>query len=559
MRCCYRCLCLLALALFGWTGAKAADILILLDIDRAGPAVDPFAYYHGGWILWPPSVESGVNRTLALGSGANLLGQATDLPIRNEDGWRSLARESLARRGYFEARDRTLGGIQPEAVLSPEGYLSASAALIALSASDEAVRPLPLGPGIEDRRLLVAAAREWDEVRRFADTAGGRALVLEFPPPAKDDWSRYWLFGSGWPEGKLPVDTDLGVPGLVEARDALRLTTEPALFDWQETNIESWGGANRWLAHVRFLGTFGLVLLAVLALGSVLWALRLMAVETRHPAAAMAILVSLLLPATILLQGNLSYRLGLAGWPLWLALSLGVLLALAAIAAKAAPLSALQAVCGVGWVAALLADPTWSWFSSAFGWPQLAAAERAPWAAFAPFAVLASVAERKGRWGLSLVFAAVLWEVSASGVAVGAALALSVVFEPWFRAWYVATAALPAVAVVALKGYGWAPTGLLQTWKADPAINAAEYARFALSPPFVAAALLAALVALFADRFLIHQFRTLLRSDPARQGPFLAALGLFLLGIGWPEMLWVGGSVLWAGFLRLLYEGVGSG
>lgn len=534
----------------------ASPALILIKPSAAGPPVDIHTYVHPRWILWPESASSdGLARLESLVTGVDWIGSPHDFAFYQAADGRSLRAGSysaLAARGFFAAKRRALDGLSTALVTGPSGAASPSEMLLALNDGSPLVPRFPLAGPVPPNAVLVHEATSWTEAVTLSHLAGGRALVVEFPPLPGETWSRFWTFGRGWPEG-LPSDS-LNVPGLVAARSAPTLLLHPERLTWRPDDTLRWGGANRWLEFGHGVAPILLGLLGMLAIAACVAGVYCATTERRWPPLRWALAGLLAAPAALVAAGGLGRALGPGGLPMYfLFVEVGlVFLAYAGGAlekrrlAGAHPLF-LLAVAGLPILGVF--DPRWSVFSSVFGWNVVPTPPEglAAWFGYLAACIGFRPPGRGWSWGGFLLAAGLTafglagrpWWVDPLGGTAVLPLAAWIVGEQAARPllWPALAFVSPGFYRLVVRGAAWKPGGLSSDWGDVGVLNLTAYVQFLLSPALIALAGTVALVALFGDRFFVYRMRRLTMADPRRRILFAAAGAMLSVGVFDPEIL----------------------
>ncbi len=565
------------LAVLAFACGHAAEALILIRHDRAGPNLRADAYIHPEWLLWPREAESGSeNGLLSIGTALDCLGERADLSFASAGPmvWRSLNYRSLLRRGYIEHKIAYLGGDRLTLVANPRQAVGQEALLLGLGLGP-LVRALPYKAHLPPKGLIVYEALGWNDARAIASRSGGRALAIEFPPEPGTRWTRFWRFGSGWPEEDVvPEVPALRVPGLIPIGSSLELPREPGRFRWVPDRSRTWGGPNRWLdraAKVSPIVSVALYGFAVLA--GLIGVIRT-ANEQRSVLDRVMVRAALLSIAADVLAGNLALLTGLDAWlALFIGAELGLLGLSAAISAvlrlRFPRIHPLFGICLVGSVVLTLCQPVWSDFSNAFRWPirSVSPEAAAAWVGYVAGALaFVGASGAAGRMfrriaGLALLGISCLsnpwWtngEVSNLALA-----AIPLAASEGFCQWpFLATLALwpPSLARL-LGGVIWSPEGLIRRAPDAGAFNTADWVRFLVSPALLATMMLVAAVGLFGTNFVAHRFRMLIREDPRRTSILWSAAAMAAYGLLQPAMLTGALILALAGALAILHDSVG--
>jgi hypothetical protein len=399
-----------------------------------------------------------------------------------------------------------------------------------------------------------------------ARRAGGKALVVEYPPPPGRRWSHYWLRGRDWPR-LLPTLSSVGVPGLVPAREAGNLLLRPDRFVWREDDTGNWGGANRWLVFLGYVTPLTISIAAFVAAIFAGFACYLVSTEERAPFAAFVLRCLILAPAAFLLSGNVTRVAGQGGYLLWLLCSF---LGLVLVAGAAGPLvrkivphsQPLLPVFLVGLAATLFSPPLWTIYSNVLG---LNPQPVSPEAAGAVFGYLVGVlAFGRGSWLMRGVGLAVFgfgflqpaWWVNGIWPFAILPLVALIVGEGYFRRWMLAALAVIPLADLRLAQHGfvWAPGDLFPNAASREAVNLARYLEFLLSPIVFGSLALALVVGMFSERYLFHELRRTLLRDSRMRALFQAAAACGAMALLQPLLLYPAFMCLVGGFFALLSD-----
>jgi hypothetical protein len=242
-------------------------------------------------------------------------------------------------------------------------------------------------------------------------------------------------------------------------------------------------------------------------------------------------------------------------WPVWHSLATVVILvatfALWQLGFNRQALSALPVAC-VGLLAFAVCGPNWSLFSPPLSDAGLRARSIGIGAVCAYSLVVGASLPRRFCW----LFGAILiaYGVSADhelGIYAGcAALASDPILTLRF-AWLLL---VPVLARGIVNGVVWEPGPSIEFYSHRSSIKAARILQFVVSNFAIGFAFLGLFVATFSDRFILRQFRTLLRQEPRRICLIKGFLFLAVLGLGWPHLLVASAVVLAFALCWLLYD-----
>ncbi len=354
---------LLGLLLAALAAADPAVALILIRPERAGPPVHTSAYIHAEWIAWPVSTSGGINRVESLLSGVDWVGETADLSSVVWSGAGAFLSnyDSLEARGYVKACERQLGQYRVSLIGSLENFGLDADFLGGLSGR---VFPNLLKDRGSANAFDISEATNWNDVVAFAKDYPGRILVVEYPVPAGQNLSRYWTFGKGWPERRLPIFSETGLPGMVPARRVADWLIHPQTATWTQNNAGEWGGANRWRERAQSTGPVVLVIWAMGAVYVLLCGLYATVTERRGTLAVRLTQLLLLAPAALLLEGRFARAAGIdatlytvAG--AWLALALLALILNLMFKGDESPTRGLASLGLAGLIGSLLGSPIW--------------------------------------------------------------------------------------------------------------------------------------------------------------------------------------------------------
>ncbi len=542
--------------------ARAADALVLINPERAGPIVDERNYIHGEWVLWPPAATAeGQNRLLSLLTGVDWDRDSDELIFsRQGETWISQEFASLNSRGYFTARSELVTG-KTKLLLPRSGISSARALLLALEGPNVTAN----APG----DFWVAEAESWDDVAAIVKRAGGRVLVVEYPPPARQRWSQAWLRGANWPK-QLPLWKPYGIPGLIPAAQVGALLLHLERFRWVDNDASNWGGANRWLAFVQYVSPLLLSVVCFLGAFFVGSTIYLISLDEKARFGVAAMKATSLIPAAILAAGSFTRSGGQAAFSFTLPLVFLILLVAADIlgaiirvrSERAHPMLAFALI---GLIATAPSPPLWGAYSNVLGQNVLPVSPEGVAALFV-YLTGASVLARgtslvwlARSFGLFLfawgVFNDPWWVAGVWPFAFLPLLAL-IVGEGYFRIWMLPFLALIPLAdgAVVLHGFVWAPGNLLPSYDKRDSLNLARYIEFACSPGFFGSVLVGGLMAAFVDRYFFSRVRHALVVEPRPKALFQAAMASAALGLLQPLLLYVALWSFLAGVLVLLTD-----
>lgn len=547
-------------------------VLVLIQGERFEPPVEPDAYIHPTWIKWPaPSGPVGSNRLLSLLSNLDWsFGlEAFGFEPLSGTGWRIRNLSALNAVGWFRSRRALLGGSQTFLLTDSAGNVQRPAQALALgSDGDESSRRIdsPWPPNA----LGIISARSGDDVAAVVRRTSGPVLVVEYPPPARQDWSRIWLVGkTAWPKG-LPYEPRIGVPGLLRANAAVPLMLRPHDFPWRPAP-RNWAGANRWLAYLQRATPFYFLFFGFVAAGLAIGGFWFASQEQNGPGLSLALRIFAMAPAATVLGGNIALYAGLPGASIWILVSLAVLSGASALLARIVPgdlrSEPLFAWGLVGFLVLWFGSPTYSLFSPIFARTLAGDSGFYLGALLAYFIAAVRPVLRLDRarigWlcGLALVLLlplalhAIGWQ---GGLSLGFApvdLCFCACCFPAgvvsSRLAFVAPAILMLGRVIQTATFGFAflPNGLVATDSQAGATNIFDLASFLVSPGFLGLVFLVGSVALFASAYLSHRIKAALRRPPLcapslRIAAFLAVGGIWSAVLLQASLVLVGAAVL---------------
>lgn len=530
--------------------AGATDALILISPDAAGPV----SAKYGEWTLWPP--EDGVggsNRMLSLLTGIDWAGGSDGLVFGLKDGrYVTPALKKLRSIGYFTARDRIVPG-RSIAVASAEGFAPPIALFLALDGRSPQVIPLstkqewPAG-------VAFAEVDSWDAVAAITHKAGGRVMVVEYPPPAGQRWSRYWLRGEGW-STRLPAWSPWSVPGLIPASQTGNLLLHPNRFAWADNDAGNWGGASLWLSFVNYTSPLTLAILGFLTAFFAGCTIYLISIEERSRLASTVLKYLTLLPASILLAGRVTAAFGPSGFVIWL---LGCFLVLVVTAqvlgvavGKAFPgTHEMFAMMIVGFTATAASAPLWSLYSNVLGANPLPLSPEAAGALFGYLVGVCALGRGAGpaRW-IGRILAALTfawglafnpWWVAGQWPFVLLPLIALFIGERLFRLWMLPIFFLLPLVDGRFVRYGmvWAPGNLYPSYGQSAAVNLARHAEFFISHGFLGTLIITGGLSIFVERYLFHEMRRTLLRDSRTKALFHASFACAAMGLFQPLMLY---------------------
>lgn len=542
-------------------------MLIFIQHDQAGPNLPSNDVIHPLWIRWPTDQTGLNNRILALACGVDLQGEAADMKFRPAgDGLVSGNGRRLQARGFFAARAAYLGGVPVTVIENRDRGLSPHVTFLGLTDPEMPVRAQPFGAPLPAGGVSVYEALGWDDATAVAQRAE-RALVVEYPTPGPEGWGRFWL-KRRWP-GAVPVESDLGVPGLVRARRAMALLVHPESFRWTANDAIVWGGPNRWLEHGQKETPILLGLWAAGVTFVIAWGLAQVMNEDRGPFVSQMLVLAALSPASSVLAGSAARAVGLEAWPVLLVFATagtyGASLLAGYVVRRTAPEAhPLWPVCLVGLLSLVLFDPLWSELSGRFAGFDVDVPGLALGAFVGYLAGAMAFAPGRG-FGRALALAALLWGVTA---------------RPWWIDGHSALLTLPAVALLAAEGLfrpslllvlALLPTNLVRIAREGIAWNTGGLLAFAdqgkawdlwleanllVSPEWIGFLAFAALVGLIGNRFLAYRLRKLLRLDPRLRALPWVTLGALALGITEPLAIPVAPVLAYGALIALAFDGL---
>lgn len=533
---------------------EGSNALILIQPLRAGPFVDIHTYVHPEWVKWPQSGKTGDNRLLSLITGENWVGGEQDFLFKQNgpNAWRSVGYADLVKRGHFTARKDYLFPGTLRLVSDSAGSTTFDTLLIALDFPGDEVHSLRnvtnLGPLI----TFVASATSWDDAVRVSREAGGRTLVVEYPPPASQGWSRLWRLGKGWPVGQW-IDPQVSIPGLTTADRAYSLLKSPKAFHWHPDDSARWGGANRWLEFRQQSGAafLSLLLLSILAVG--VWSAVLVSKESSNPFAIRAVELCLLSPCILVICGAISAWTDLILFPVLIPPVATIILWLIGFAVKRIlPKEILEPrMVAIGLVTAAslgIIGCTWSLFNRNLEVDIPAISAIGAGSFFAALHVIISLSN-SSKWVarvgmgvvLALTFSRIGWWSEGPSVILILPLLTWVSGEGWLRL-PLATASFlypPVVINLMQHGWAWKPAGLLSTLIDRDAVDSSIYVLVLLDPLLIGLVLVSTGLALFADPFLGRELRRAVRSSAHVGRFFWLCATVAVMGFLTPSLLMV--------------------
>jgi len=566
------------------------NILVLIQPALAGPDVDPLNYWQPQWILWPRVVrESDGGRLLSVATGDNWVGNPADFqfdPVKHGSGWVSRNFSQMNSRGIFMVRRAALGSIRTDLLVGASGSASPNALRLALNEDSPNVIPYrvdavrwPTGS------LMVAEASGWDEVLGFVRATSGRVLVVEYPPRQDVLWTRYWLRGQGWTidgqklrlsadDGVIPSQVGLPVPGLIRARNLIPLITHPARFAADFVTLREWPGANRFFELYRSKGLIVGTIWMLFVLAMVAWGVVLISNERSANVAPVLLAALLLSPAILNLSGQLGRWLSLDAWPIWTGLgavflvmaSYGIAFFQRRLSSRIHPLFGVFAV---GLAVMCLFNPIWSFMSPLFGGRSSMVSPIAMGALFGYLIGVVLSIRGCGPWFtwtgrlvclLFLVVGIALhrWWIEDLGASLFMPVAALLVGEGFFRWSMLLGIAVWPFSLIPLyvRGFIWAPLGLLRDGRDTAGINLAGYVDFVSSPSLGVFILMAGGTAIFGYRFFFHQMRKLGKIDTRRNALPCAAIAAATFGLLHPPFLSASLVVGVGATAALLFDGI---
>lgn len=539
-------------------------MLILIAPDRAGPGAFIDGTPHGTWVRWPAKASAtGLNRLLSLFSHADWNLPDTLQQFARSNGI-SLSKHfrALEQSGYLGSKEF---GARPLFVLR-EGNLP-SAEIVALDSHGPEIKVIGLQDTWPASAIVVAEVNAWDTVAQIARQAKGRVLVVEYPPLENNEWSKFYLRGSGWPLG-IPQG-DLQISGLLGAAEVGDLLLTPEVFRWADDTSGNWGGAGRWLKFNRYYSPLiasGSLALAIFFVGACVY---LYSRQEKALFGGVGIRIITLIPASVQFAGTLARIAGREWFGHLLALSF-VLLAVAsivvgAILARVWPrMNPLYVYAWSGFAACVVSTPIWSLYSESLG------VRLEPYSAIATGAMMSYLAgiiclargHFVGAW-ISRIVAAMAalsfllspwWEPNPLFLFLP--LLFLLVAEGGFRPWL-----LPILAPLAFldsramwHGFVWAPGDLFVRFEDREKMNLVRYPEFFLSPAFMFSAFLAGVFALFTDGYFFHQVRRVWRSDFRVRRLLQCSFVYASLGILQPALLFGALMLITGGLIALLSD-----
>ena len=528
-----RSIALLFLWLLTAVHAFASSAIILMSPVDAGPNVDPMTYSHPNWILWPPAtVDGGSNRLLSLMSGQDWrvsgLGGA---PIHQAGGWILPSQAALHECGYVEAVKRQRHPAR--CLLSESGSIAPNALLLAVQSKDLIV-PQKWSDPITTNETLTFEAHSWDELTTLVRRISGKAIVVEYPPLAGQNWSRVWRYENGKRiDDELIVLRLTNFPGLIPASDALKLLEKPPKFGIQRVHLDRLEDANRWLNPILHLRPVLLGLWAMLAFCGFVIASVSMMREQRSRTAQCNLIGALTFGPAILLGSKIAWLTSVNAFPIW-TLVLWIFIAGGIYAASVVSNESVStprliwSVAVTGLVSMFLVTPAQSMLSGVLEGRPGSMSPEAVGIALGVF-ILSSLGWPKQLFrGLCMIgfLCAFLPEMMGFHGLAPVFAALFVCTFAEFRWWW-----MVVIGFEPLVFAEWIRESGLRAEYADARLMRNEYAAFFLSPAFLGVVTATGIVTLFGDRFFVHQLRRMSAADPqyGQVGRMCVACGLVAL------------------------------
>ncbi|HWD38695.1 MAG TPA: hypothetical protein VG944_07590 [Fimbriimonas sp.] len=536
--------------------AHASNVLILIRRERAGPLAPVSYFLHGLWVQWPPHYPANTqNGLMSPMTGEDWVGGEGYLQFTSGSGlsWRSPNVRSLEQRGYFAARAKYLGPSQPVLISLGRKPVGSEMLFEALSGKEpwvyakDGVKQIPKG------QLGLFQADSWDSAMYVSRNCGGRALIVEYPPEAGVSWSRAWLYGRGWPlAASVPLPGDTRMPGLIAAKELVRLLLSPTSFQWEPPRLETWGGANRWLERQRFLSPFVGAAMLGFAVVALVFAIACIQRERKSRLAAELLTFAALLPIADLIAGGVARLQGLSAFYLSFIVALLVLRGLSQLSSRIAAIGFL------GTASFLVCDPLWSDFGAAGNGVSFAAC-----GFLVTYLALFMARLSRNDW-------------LALGLA-GSLTAYGIAFRPWWVQGHPTFAVLPLVSFAAVMGpirwatgtilflvpvidlpridhFSWSPWGLLSRYSDLHGFDLSRYPLTLLSPLFIASGFAIMILAIATVGFAQNRFSKLLKGDDRQKTLFRAAMALACLGALEPGLWTAGLLCVFGGMISLCYE-----
>jgi hypothetical protein len=475
----------------------------------------------------------------------------------------------LTKSGYFFARQGVVDG-RSVAVKSQTGLVSAGALLLALEARNPQVVPVSLFDPWPKSGIAFAEVDGWEAVAAIVAKAGGKALIIEYPPPPGRKWSRFWMRGQGW-GSQLPTWPDWSVPGLIPASQLGNLLRNPTKFKWVPNETGNWGGAGKWLEYIAASGPLTITVFGFLIAFFAGCAVYLISIEERARFAGIAVKYLALTPAAILVAGRITGLVGIsyssvALLAAWAGLVLGTQI-LGALLGIAFPRThPMLGIAILGFAATAASNPMWSAYSNVLGQNVLPVSPEAVGAFFAYLVGVCAFSRGAGPapWiGRGLALLTLIWGLTGHAWWVGNQWVLAtlpafalLVGEKAFRPWMlVPIALLPLVdANVIRHGVVWAPGNLLEHLDQRDSLNLARHAEFLVCYAFLGTLALAGGIAVFVERFFFQEIRRTLLRDSRTKSLFQAGLICAALGILQPLLLYAALTCFIGGVLVVLSD-----
>jgi hypothetical protein len=292
----------------------AADALILISPESAGPNVPAAFENHLDWILWPAAYPANSkNGLLSLTTGLDWVGSSEFLQFRSigSKQWWPIGGDQLAAIGYFKARSRFLKGWNTTLVADALGNSTDEALLLDVQSDKEAVRGISAGTIFGSNNLVVSNALSWDSAIGLSKICRGRCAIVEYPPPAETRWSRYWRVGRGWPpNNQIPLVREIGIPGLVPARELVNLLRDPASVRWVPAKMLP----HETMQKIAFVSPLILSCYIVSIFLSLTFVVMMVKRELSSDVLRVVLLGLLAFPALDVVSGSICSRIGQGAW-----------------------------------------------------------------------------------------------------------------------------------------------------------------------------------------------------------------------------------------------------
>ncbi len=565
----------------GPTSSQVHNVALILLYN---PAADDLQSKNldGESVVWPQFLnKDGSNRLLSLVTGLDWQGDDQDLSfIAAPDGqsFSSAAFDVIRSRGVFQAREKWLGKSKIYAVSRPKSMATVNPdeLLLAIDGNSQSVKSVPF-EGPWPKGILDFEARTLGEGEAFANRVEGRSVIVGLPKKGNKQWSFLERRGGPWPDG-VPVDLNVGVPGLIQAKSLIKLLIDPKSDFWAN-GMYSKDSFDSWFEYVRVVGPVTLLGLSIIFAALLCVATYYISSERKSRIAALSLSAMLIAPAALLIAGNIAVRAGLNyAFPAFAVVEALVLLAnffsWRLFDRSGIDVHPLLLTSIVGVIACATCLPVWSIYSGAFGYTTATFSSESYGLLAAYLCGLVSICKSAGKavvWvgrsaALGFIVGGIFtnsWWVHDGPRFSGVVVLAWIAGEGWMNVPLVILFGLLPNAEnrVSPNSISWSPVGAIQDLQDRSSLNLGRYFLYFFSPGFVGLVCLVGAMALFGDRFYLRQVRRAFEGPGPSRPLSWTALGVGVIGLlspTQPEMIPAAVLVAFGALTTAFFDGVWS-